>query len=72
MSPPLIGVVGVGGSCAALGGNSPFLIRISKTSSTSLLLTDRDRPGLEVACVTVVGGNGCACLALFSCLVASS
>jgi len=33
------GVVGVAGSCAALGGSSPFLIRISNTSSTIWLFT---------------------------------
>jgi hypothetical protein len=33
------GVVGVAGSWAALGGSSPFLIRISNTSSTIWLFT---------------------------------
>lgn len=33
------GVVGVAGSCAADGGSSPFLMRISRTSSTIWLLT---------------------------------
>lgn len=37
-------VFGVGGgSCAALGGNSPFLMRISRTSSIAWLLVDIEK-----------------------------